>query len=351
MEGVINMYCEIVKLKMDHPGDVSRLQRELENGNILAQDIKGIIAQTEGDGFARGYASLAFQVLLSRYLGWTHEEIFDRIPMMMIGKTGGLMSPHYTLFLKRSKGTEFVNQAQGKRFVFGVASTRKLEPTEIGTGVQVDLTAEAVKAAMADAGLSSMEDVHCVEIKCPWGIGGSRSKASSALGSAVALEEISRSSISEESINGDHSLYSLKTSVSAGGEQTAVRVIVMGNAEGATGELIIGSGIMKDAFDLEGLMNVFKQVGFSAQPSLSDKDKNRFVQAFVNAGCDAVGDIRGQRHTIHSDALSMHAGIVAKAVANAVVGSFVGDAAILCSAGSEHQGPQGSNLIALVVKA
>lgn len=348
-------YCDLIKLVMSHPGDVSELKKLLDEGVIKAQEIKAIIAQTEGDGYARGYATLAFQQLLSPYLGWTMDEVFDRIPMMMIGKTGGLMSPHYTLFLKRSTSAIAAaserSTTNGKRFVFGVASSRGLSPEEIGTTVQVDITAETVRQAMADAGLSGTSDVHCVEIKCPWGIGGARSKAASALGSAVSLGEVAREYITDKSINEDHELYSVKTSVSAGGEQTAVRVIVMGNAEGAASNLLIGSGIMRDAFDLDGLVQTLRHVDLIPQPTLSEDSKKRVVQVFVNAGCDALPHIRSQRHTIHSDALSMHSGIVAKAVANAVVGSFVGDAAILCSAGSEHQGPQGSNLISVVVRA
>ena len=364
------MRYDLLKLKMDHPGDVSELEKLLADGSVRAGDIKGIIAQTEGDGYARGYSTLAFQVLLSGYLDWTHEEVFDRIPMMMIGKTGGLMSPHYTLFLRSDvaggDGGAAASSAIGaasddatgstgvntdKRFAFGVASSRVLLPEEIGTTVQLDVAAETVRAAIADSGITSLADVHCVEIKCPWGVGGARSKASSALGSAVALEEVDRARIDESAINGDHSLYSLRTSVSAGGEQTAVRVIVMGNRAGADSSLVVGSGMMQDNFDLAGLHEVFSSMGMASQPVLSEELQGQVRQVFVNAGADALPHIRGQRHTMHSDALSMHSGILAKAVAHAVVGGVVGDATILCSAGSEHQGPQGANLIAVVAEA
>ncbi|WP_128660644.1 ring-opening amidohydrolase [Paenibacillus sp. 598K] len=347
------MRYELLKLPMAHPGDVSELEKRLADETVRAEEIKGIIAQTEGDGYARGYSTLAFQVLLSERLGWTHEEVFDRIPMMMIGKTGGLMSPHYTLFLRGedasvSSATEAAGG--GKRFAFGVASSRRLLPEEIGTSVQVDVAAETVLAAIADSGIRSLEDVHCVEIKCPWGVGGARSKAASALGSAVALGELERERIDETAINGDHSLYSLRTSVSAGGEQTAVRVIVMGNREGVDSSLVVGSGMMRDSFDLAGLHEVFSGMGIDSQPALPTDAQGRIRQVFVNAGADARPDIRGQRHTMHTDALSMHSGILAKAVAHAVVGAVVGDATILCSAGSEHQGPQGANLIAVVAE-
>src|SRR5690606_38981544 len=116
-KGWMTMRYELLRLSMAHPGDVSELEKLLQSGSVRAEHIKGIIAQTEGDGYARGYSTLAFQVLLAPYLGWSHEEIFERIPMMMIGKTGCLMSPHYTLFI-RQESAPVPQPADGKRFVF-----------------------------------------------------------------------------------------------------------------------------------------------------------------------------------------------------------------------------------------
>ncbi|WP_163538471.1 ring-opening amidohydrolase [Gracilibacillus sp. YIM 98692] len=340
------MNYQLIRCDMQDPGDVSGMRRLLEDKVIEASEIKAIIAQTEGDGYARGYATLSFQVLLSKYLNMSHQEIFDQIPMMMIGKTGGLMTPHYTLFIK--KETEI--QTDEKRFAFGIASTPILKKEQIGTLQQVDLVANAVREAIADAGIDSLSDVKCVEVKCPWGDGGVMSKAASALGSAVALEEVNRSMIKEDSINQNHNLYSKKTSVSAGQEQTSARVIVMGNTKASSSDLLIGSGVMEDALDLEGLYHAFEDIGINQKGYLKKEVQDQVVQVFVNAGADAISAIRERRHTMHSDALAMHAGIVAKAVANAVVGSYIGETRILCSAGSEHQGPQGANLVAPVIR-
>ncbi|GAE27959.1 hypothetical protein JCM9140_4128 [Halalkalibacter wakoensis JCM 9140] len=175
-------------------------------------------------------------------------------------------------------------------------------------------------------------------------------KASSALGVAVALKEVDREDLTEDSINKDHSLYSTKASVSAGQEQVAARVIVMGNTEESSSDLYIGAGVMEDALDLQGLRNAFVDAGMEGEAFLTESQQEQIVNVFVNAGADAIGDVRGRRHTMHTDALAMHAGILAKAVANAVVGSYVGETRILCSAGSEHQGPQGCNLVAPVVR-
>jgi cyanuric acid amidohydrolase len=345
------MYYDLIRCPMVHPGDVSELEKLLNTGVIEAGEIAGIIAQTEGDGYARGYATLAFEVLLSERLGWSKADVFDRIPMMMIGKTGGLMSPHYSLFIRRESGVHAAQIESEKRFSFGVASTRALLPEEIGTLKQTDLVTEAVIAAMNDAGITDLADIHCVEIKCPWGVGGARSKASSALGVAVALGEVDREILTEGKINADHSLYSMKASVSAGQEQVACRVILMGNTNRSNSRLFIGSGMMADSLDLEGLGAALCSAGLDANPMLSKKEQSRVANVFVNCGADALGSVRDRRHTMHTDALSMHAGILAKAVANSVVGSFVGDTMILCSAGSEHQGPQGANLISVVVRA
>ncbi|MGI6583627.1 MAG: ring-opening amidohydrolase [bacterium] len=59
---------------------------------------------------------------------------------------------------------------------------------------------------------------------------------------------------------------------------------------------------------------------------------------------------RGRRTTMKSDFLAGYAGIFAKAVINAIVGALIGDTMILASAGYEHQGPLGANLVAAIVE-
>ena len=80
----------VYRLPMAGPDDVSELEALIDRGEIDPKDICAIIAQTEGDGYARGYSALAFQLMLSEKLGITREEVWDRIPMLMIGLTGGL---------------------------------------------------------------------------------------------------------------------------------------------------------------------------------------------------------------------------------------------------------------------
>ncbi len=362
---------EVFRAPMAAPEDVSQLRAWLDQGQLKAEEILGIIAQTEGTGYARGYTSLCLQLVLSQALGISTDEVFERIPMMMIGLCGGLMSPHYTIFSRRSVPAPAAAPAD-PRLTIGIANTRQLLPEEYGRSIQVQLVAEAVQEAITTAGITDLEDVHCVEIKCPamtpariqaaqergatpvsthLGQASSYAKAASALGIGVALGEISADQISDGVINQDRSLYTQRGSVSAGGEQSACRILVMGNSATSISAYRVGHGVMQDQLDTQGIHQALQTAGLVGTPPYTAEQQERITQVFVNCGADAVTSVRGRRHTIHSDFLSGYAGIMAKAVANGVVASVVGDTMILASAGFEHQGAPGSNLVAAIVRA
>ncbi|MBE9138873.1 ring-opening amidohydrolase [Nodosilinea sp. LEGE 07088] len=361
----------VFRLPMAAPDDVSGLQALLASGQVQAEAIVGIIAQTEGTGYARGYTSLCMQLLLADHLNITPEAVFKRIPMMMIGLCGGLMSPHYTVFTRQTVAPPSQAPA-GKRLTVGIANTRMLEPEEYGTLTQVKLVAEAVSAAIADAGIAELEDVHCVEIKCPamtptrleaaahrgatvvstnMGQASSMAKGACALGIALALGEVPEEKLTEGVVNRDRTLYTNRGSVSAGGEQSACRILVMGNSPRSLSPYRVGHGVMTDQLDTQGIYAALESAGLNPSHPLTAEQQQRIGQMFVNCGADAVTAVRGRRHTIHSDFLSGYAGIMAKAVANAVVAAVVGDPMILASAGNEHQGAAGSNLVAAIVTA
>ncbi|WP_289501240.1 ring-opening amidohydrolase [Gloeocapsopsis sp. IPPAS B-1203] len=360
----------VFRLPMSAPEDVSGLQHLLETQQIQAEEIVAIIAQTEGTGYARGYASLCMQLLLSQYLNISVEDVFKRIPMMMIGLCGGLMSPHYTVFTRKTVAAPSTS-SQEKRLAVGIADTRVLLPEEYGTMTQVKLVTQAVEAAIAQAGISTLDDVHCVEIKCPAmtpvrlqdaqrrGVNvvssslnqaSSMAKGACALGVGLALKEVSEEKLGDRTINSNHALYTNRGSVSAGGEQSACRVLVMGNSEFSVSRYRVGHGVMQDQLDTAGVYVALKSAGLDCHIPLTTDQQNKIVQVFVNCGADAVTAICNRRHTMHSDFLSGYAGIMAKAVANAIVASVVGDTMILASAGNEHQGARGSNLVATIVE-
>jgi cyanuric acid amidohydrolase len=54
----------------------------------------------------------------------------------------------------------------GHALASGLRKTRDFLPEELGRGVQIEETAEAVATAMADAAIVDPQDVHFVQIKC-----------------------------------------------------------------------------------------------------------------------------------------------------------------------------------------
>jgi cyanuric acid amidohydrolase len=359
----------VFRLPMAGPDDVSELAKLIDNGTVDPNEICAIIAQTEGDGYARGYSALNFELMLSEKMNRTRKQVSDQIPMLMIGLTGGLMSPHYTVFTRKEVETVETNE---KRLSLGIQLTRVLLPEEYGTRTQVLLVAEAVKNAMAEAGIEDVNDVHCVEVKCPnltaarvadavsrgkkvvstnFADAGAKSKGASALGVALALGEISDEDVTDAAICSNWNLYSKVASTSAGNEQVACKVIVMGNSKTSVSKYKIGSGVMKDTLDVDGAKAAFKSAGLVFDEVIPQDQRDRIATVFINAGADAMGSIRGRRTTMKSDFLAGYQGIIAKAVINAIVGAMIGDTMILASAGFEHQGPLGSNLVAAIVKA
>ncbi|MEG1491401.1 MAG: ring-opening amidohydrolase [Oscillospiraceae bacterium] len=358
----------VYRLPMAGPDDVSRLAELIDNGTVNPFDIVAIKAQTEGDAYSRGYSMQSFEIMLAEKMNITRVEVAARIPMLMIGFTGGLMSPHYNVFTRKEVDAKATGE---KRFSIGVNVTRVLLPEEYGTAVQVRLVAEGVKKAMAEAGITDVADVHCVSIKCPAMTGprledaasrgktcvsqntveaSSKAKGACALGGALGLGEIKDSDVCDEVICKDWSLYSNVTTTSAGNEQVACKILVLGNSASSASKLHMGSSVMKDTLDLQGAKAAFKSAGLKFDEVIPQSECDRIATVMINAGADAEGSIRGRRTTMKSDFLSSYQGIFAKAVINAVVGSLIGDTMILASAGFEHQGPHGANLVNAIVR-
>jgi cyanuric acid amidohydrolase len=354
---------DLHRLPMTDPGDVTSLDAAILGGDINPAEIIGVISQPEGTGYARALTMLQLSLLVGKHLDQSPDDVVDRVPMMMIGLCGGLMSPHHNIITRTDGQGE--TPTGDPRLAVGVASTRDVEPAELGSAAQAKMVAEAVGAAISDGGMTA-EDITCVQIKCPamtperakglssipggsLGAASSFSKAAAALGIAIALGEVDAEAVTDDVVNRDRSLFTSRGSVSAGGEHTACRVLAFGNSTSSTSTLRSGCGVMTDQLDVKGIMDALGAAGID-QPSnpLAASDASRVRQVFINCGADLTGEVRGRRHTINSDFMAGQAGIMAKAVANAVVASVVGDPMVLASAGAEHQGPLGSNLITVL---
>ncbi|TAJ88989.1 MAG: ring-opening amidohydrolase [Reyranella sp.] len=347
--------ARVLRLPTAGPQDTSPLASAIASGEIDARTIVAIVGKTEGNGcvndFTRGYATLALKLMLAEALGCPLAEIEKRVAIVMSGGTEGGLSPHLIVFC-RETADEAVST--GPRLAIGVGLTRPFKPEEIGRAAQIEETASAVTLALKDAGIAGPSDVHFVQIKCPlltkerieeaarrgattatedtyhsMGL----SRGASALGVALALGEIADAP--EAAICKDWSLFSRVASTSAGVELLRNEIVVLGNAPGWIGDLVIDHDVMGDAIDAEAARRVLARLG------------GETVAVLAKAEASPTGEIRGRRHTMLDDS-DIHSTRHARALVGGVLAGAIGDTMLYVSGGAEHQGPAGGGPIAII---
>jgi cyanuric acid amidohydrolase len=294
-------------------------------------------------------------------------EVEARIAFVMSGGTEGVLSPHITVFARSPIPEGVGGNPSDKRLSVGIAQTRDFLPEEIGRDRQIEETTRAVEAAMREASVEAVSDVHFVQIKCPLltservkesaqrgrttvtasgyaSMGYSR--GASAIGVAKALGEIG-AEVGERQVLRDWTLYSSVASCSAGIELMHNVVILIGNSRFSSSPFRIGHAVMRDAIDLPAVTQALESVGLSA---LDAQSRNRLVNAFAKAEASPDGVIRGLRHTMLGDS-DINATRHARAAVGGLIGGVAGTGAVYVSGGAEHQGPAGGGPVAVIARA
>ena len=349
--------ARVLRLATAGPQDTAPLAGAIAAGEVDPATIVAIVGKTEGNGcvndFTRGYATLSLKLLLAECLNCAPSEIDKRVAIVMSGGTEGGLSPHLLVFCREPATVP----ASGPRLAIGVGLTRAFAPEEIGRAPQIAATSEAVTTAMADAGIASAADVHFVQIKCPL-LTKERieeaarrgapvatedtyhsmalSRGASALGVGVALGEVPVAA-TEAAICRDWSLFSKVASTSAGVELLRNEVVVLGNAVGWAGDLLIDHDVMKDAIDADAVRRVLGRLGGDV------------VAVLAKAEAAPSGEIRGRRHTMLDDS-DIHSTRHARALVGGVLAGVIGDTMLYVSGGAEHQGPAGGAPVAIIGK-
>ncbi len=365
--------CLVFRTPMRHPGDVSGVIALLDRGLVQAQDIVAILGKTEGNGcvndFTRAYASMALKVALAPHLGCTAEAAGARIALVMSGGTEGGLSPHFLVFARTaSPGPAAPGGA--KRLAIGTAFTRDMQPEELGRMSQLQATEAAVRAAMAEAGITDPADVHYVQVKCPLltsdriaeaaargqsvvthdtyeSMG--RSRGACALGVGVALGEIDPAVLSDAAICTRFDLWSGCASTSAGVELMRNEVVVLGNAAGWDSDDAIAHRVMRDGIDLPAAVAALRDAGLAVDGQLTPAAAERVTAVLAKAEPSRTGGIRGARHTMWDDS-DIHATRHARALVGGVLAAVTGRTELFVSGGAEHQGPDGGGPVAVIAR-
>jgi ring-opening amidohydrolase-like protein len=362
------MAIEVAKVELKTVKDASGLEACIVKGQFAADEVIAVIGKTEGNGgvndFTRILADEAFRrVMLKK--GKRSEADIAKIPMVWSGGCDGVITPHATVFATNSK----TGPASKPRLAIGTAMSVELLPEDIGRPAMVEKVADAVKAAMKDAGIDNPKDVHYVQTKTPlltidsvidaekrghhvacevhdsMGV----SNGTTALGIAVALGEIKLPRA--EQICKDLDLYSSVASCSSGVELTQAQIVLLGNKPGAGGRYRIGHAVMCDALDIDGIYDAIRNAGLELpeRPRASDLG-GKVVNCFMKCEADRRGTLRGRRQIMLDDS-DVHHHRHSKAAVGGVAAAAIGDPAVFVSVDAMHQGPQGGGPVVAIIDA
>jgi cyanuric acid amidohydrolase len=349
----------IHRLPMAHPGDLSALAALLDNGTLTAPDIRAVIGKTEGNGglndFTRGYFTQSLMLLLAGATGQDATALAARIPCVLSGGTEGALSPHYLVFA--------VDKARSgpRGLALGTAFSRPTPAAAIGRDVQIDQVSQAVRDAMAQAGIMRTEDVVLVQVKAPCAQAPgpearsddprllmALSRAAAAFGVGLALGDIAQGS--EHDLLRDLQKSSNRASISSGIEVTANEVVVFGHADGWAPGLTAGVAPMADLLDLGGVVEAFRTAGLDAAPSVPAAQRDRVLGVIAKGEPERSGAIRGARHTMLGDT-DLDAQRHLRGALGAIVASVAGTGQVFVSGGAEHQGPPGGGLVCVFARS
>ena len=344
-------------------------ERLIAAGQFSADEVIAVIGKTEGNGgvndFTRILADQAFRRVCSSAASAPRPRSHN-VPMVWSGGCDGVITPHATIFARNGK----TGPAAKSRLVIGTALSAELLPEDIGRPAMVQKVADAVKAAMHDAGISDPEDVHYVQTKTPlldhrvrcatpnrrhqmlacevhdsMGV----SNGTTALGIARRAGRARRCRRPSRSAGISISISSV-ASCSSGVELTQAQIVLLGNKAGAGGRYRIGHAVMRDALDIDGIYDSIRDAGLELPERPRSEDlKGRVVNCFMKCEADRSGLLRGRRQIMLDDS-DVHHHRHSKAAVGGVAALAIGDPAVFVSVDAMHQGPQGGGPVIAIVE-
>ncbi len=360
---------EVRKVPIHSVADASELAKLIDEGVFEADRIIAIIGKTEGNGGVNDYtriiADRAFREVIQSK-GTRSKEDVGQIPIVWSGGTDGIISPHATIFATLPEDKTV--KTDEPRISVGFAMSEHILPEEIGFTSMITKVADAVKAAMAEAGITDPKDVHYVQTKTPLltihTIRDAKSRGQkvwtenthesmdlsngvTALGIAVALGEIEMPT--DADVMHSRELYSAVASCSSGVELDQAQVVVVGNVRGVGGKYRIGHSVMNDALDTDGIWEAIRDAGLDLpeRPRTEDID-GRLVNVFLKCEASQDGMVRGRRNAMLDDS-DVHWHRQIKSAVGGVTASVTGDPAVFVSVSAAHQGPEGGGPVAAIV--
>ncbi|NKC34401.1 ring-opening amidohydrolase [Falsiroseomonas selenitidurans] len=346
----------------DGPGDARALAQRLSA--LQAGRIRrlAILGKTEGtatlNDFSRELALNAATAAVRNVLG---EAMLARTTMVFSTGCEGVITPFGYLMAELTEDAPR-DPAGPARLALGVATSPAIPVADRGGRAHALAVAEAVRAAMADAGATA-DQVALVFVKSPVlprrhlaelppGVAaraGSTAfaRAVAALGAGIALGEVDSDRVQDAAIGRDTTLHSRRVMAVSGTELAHNEVILLANIPGAGGDLRLESEPLADILDAPALLRLARRAGLA--PDAHGLFTGSAPEAlFLKVGIRPGGQLRGRRTTVFESEFDADKHL--RPVASGLVGAIFGTTRSFISGGAEQQAPPGGGLAAMVVR-
>ncbi len=336
----------------------------------MLADIVAVTGKTEGPGGPDDDSRTAIDSAIRGLLhetGVRSDGEIAAVPMNFSGGSGGVISPHFTVFLSAEPDDAELAAAE-PRLRLGRSVSRRLRPDELGRMPMVTAIDEAVRDALRDGGLSADQAMYAMVknpmltprlieeaaregldlIHPPTGMSALfKQSGGAALGAAQALGDLVATS---EQIGTDPALYSARVSASSGAESDRAQTVVFGNAPGVPGHLSAGYAAMRDALDVSALHRACRAAGLDvadfADPATF---AHRVAAMFVKCNPTDDATLRGYPQVQRGGGLDTSYTTQLKASVGGMFAAALGNPAFYISGAGIHQGAPGGGSVVVIV--
>ena len=340
---------EMFVVPMDAPNDVSRLQALADDGRVTPESLVAIVGKTDGTGFhddwGRVFADVALRGWTAGFLGIGVEDVASRVTFVLSGGCPGVITPHVVAVTRSwEEADPAAGEADEKRLVVGIAGSEPILPEEVGRMGMIRKVAAAVHAAMADAGVSDVADVHLVMVKVP-GLTVASIKDAESRGYTVVTRDLTFGPEGAGTYGNDGAALGVALALGEVPADSLHEAVVRRNWS----SLRIGHAATRDYIDAEGVRDALRSAGLVFDALPSEDDLSRVVHVFAKSVTPGSDVIRGQKVTLLDDHNAYQIG---KALGGMLVASVTGRTTNYVSGGerNSHQGPPDGNIVAAVIR-
>lgn len=360
---------DAVLVPSEHAGDVSGLDRLVADGRLRPDDVVAVTGKTEGctpGETSRVDADRAIRGFLAEHGTRTGRQI-EQIPMVFTAGAVGILAPQVVVY-SRHPGEAAPGNAT--RLAVGTARSARMLPEWTGTSRVIEVTADAVRVAAADAGVGPAEAEYVIGKAYHVSQDGlttaraaghaipyfdddtlfRKTSGSAGLGIGVAVEGLAVPTGDDVGVRLD--LWSGRASVSAnawepvGGDGPDTQLILLGNRVGAAGRLRVGHAVISDLLDVDALPRALRRAGLAVGPGpLTPEQRDRVIAVYVKIGPPPNGRLRGRRQVVEN----AEYGNQVKAAVAGMFAAWLQDNVMYISGSATHQGPPGGGTLAAVV--